>query len=126
MKNIKILLLLYSILLISCHSNVFIFDEKKQEVIATDTYFSCLEIREISSNNTYFLKCLPKCKKIMSFKLVDVNDCFQIISLADFDTIKSFSFKDNSKYEIKNRGVHDAAACRMVLVTDSAGIFHKM
>lgn len=126
MKIIKILLLFYALLLISCHSNVFIFDERKQEVIATDTYFTCLEIREINSNNTYFLKCLPKCKKTRSFKLAKVNDCFQIISLTDFDTIKSFSFKENSKYEITNRGVYDAAACKMILGTDSAGVFHKM
>ena len=126
MKITKILLLFYPMLLISCGSNVFIFDEKKQEVIANDTYFRFMEIREISSNNTYILKCLPEGKKIMSFKLIEVNDCFQITSLANLDTIESLSFKKNSKYEIINRGIRDAAACNMVLITDSVGIFHKM
>ena len=126
MKIIKILLLFYSMLLISCNSNVFIFYEKKQEVIAKDTYFRCMEIREISSNNTYILKCLPEDRKIMSFKLIEVNDCFQITSLAAPDTIKSLSFKENSQYEMINRGIRDAAACSMVLITDSVGIFHKM
>lgn len=125
MKIIKVLLLFYSMLLISCSSNVFIFDEKKQEVIAKDTYFRCMEIREISSNNTYILKRLPEGRKIMSFKLIEVNDCFQITSLTDLDTIETLSFKKNSKYEMINRGIRDAAACRMVLITDSAGIFHR-
>ena len=126
MKFVKSLLLFFSVLLISCSSNVFTFDEEKQEVIATDTYFSCLEIREISSNNTYILKSLPGGRKIKSFDFNEVNDCFQITSLADFDTISSLSFNENSKYEIINRGIRDAAACKMILVTDSVGLFHKM
>lgn len=126
MKFVKSLLLVFSVLLISCSSNIFTFDEEKQEVIATDTYFSCLEIREISSNNTYILKSLPGGRKIMSFDFNEVNDCFQITSFADFDTINSLSFNENSKYEIINRGIRDAAACKMILVTDSVGLFHKM
>lgn len=113
-------------LLISCDSNVFIFDEKKQEVIAADTYFSCVEIREMNSNNIYVLKCLPDGRKIMSFKLNEVNACFQIISLTDNDTIQSLFFKENARYEIKNRGVRDATAYKKVLVTDSVGFFHEM
>lgn len=126
MKFVKSLLLVFSVLLISCSSNIFTFDEEKQEVIATDTYFSCLEIREISSNNTYILKSLPGGRKIKSFDFNEVNDCFQITSFADFDTINSLSFNENSKYEIINRGIRDAAACKMILVTDSVGLFHKM
>lgn len=126
MKFVKSLLLVFSVLLISCSSNIFTFDEEKQEVIATDTYFSCLEIREISSNNTYILKSLPGGRKIKSFDFNEVNDCFQITSFADFDTINSLSFNENSKYEIINRGIRDAAACKMILVTDSLGLFHKM
>ena len=113
-------------LLTSCDSNVFIFDEKKQEIIAADTYFSCVEIKDMNSNNTYVLECLPGGRKKMSFKLNEVNDCFQIISLTDYDTIQSLFFKENTRYEIKNRGVRDATACKMVLVTDSVGFFHEM
>lgn len=62
----------------------------------------------------------------MSFDFNEVNDCFQITSFAGFDTINSLSFNENSKYEIINRGIRDAAACKMILVTDSLGLFHKM
>ena len=43
------------ILFISCKSNLFYFDDKKQEIIAVDTYFGNIEINDLCNNESYVL-----------------------------------------------------------------------
>lgn len=111
------------ILFVSCNSNVFVFDEKKQEIIATN--FSYLEIQVLNSDEAYILKRLPD-KKIKAVKLARIHDYFQIINATGFDTLQQLTFKNSSKYQIKNRGVYDAAVYGIVLETDSTGVFHEV
>lgn len=125
MKRIEILLLLFSILLISCGSNVFFFDEETQEIIAVDTYFSCIIINELYGENTYKLKCSHDSEKTMRVNLVNIQDDFEIVNLVNYDTLKRLPFKENTKYEIINRGIYDAAACKIILETDSLGVLHE-
>lgn len=126
MKRIEILLLLFSmLLLISCGSNVFFFDEEKQEIVAVDTYFSCIIINDLYGEDTYKLKRSHNGEKAMRVNLVNIQDDFEIVNLVNYDTLKRLPFKENTKYEIINRGIYDAAACKIILETDSSGVLHE-
>ncbi len=125
MKRIEILLLLFSMLLISCGSNVFFFDEEKQEIVAVDTYFRCIIINDLYGEDTYKLKRSHNGEKAMRVNLLKIQDDFEIVNLVNYDTLKRLPFKENTKYEIINRGIYDAAACKIILETDSSGVLHE-
>lgn len=125
MKRIEFLLLFFSLLLISCKSNDFFFDEETQEIIAVDTYFSCIIINELYGEDTYKLKRSHNSEKTMRVNLINIQDGFEIVNLVNYDTLNRLPFKENTKYEIINRGIYDAAACKIILETDSLGVLYE-
>ena len=125
MKRIEILLLFLSLLLVSCKSNDFFFDEETQEIIAVNTYFSCIIINELYGEDTYKIKRSHDSEKTMRVNLVNIPDDCEIVNLVNYDTLKRLPFKENTKYEIINRGIYDAAACKIILETDSSGVLHE-
>lgn len=55
-KNIYILQIIMLLLLYSCNSNHFRFDDNNQEIISTDTYFSEIEIENISTGECFTIR----------------------------------------------------------------------
>ncbi|MBO7623725.1 MAG: hypothetical protein J6S82_00250 [Bacteroidales bacterium] len=112
------------ILFISCKSNLFYFDDKKQEIIAVDTYFGNIEINDLCNNESYVLNRTIGGEKKRKINLNYIPESYQIINVKTSDTIQIFTFKNECEYEVVNRGLYDAKERKIMLKMDSLGLFH--
>ena len=123
-KNIYILQIIMLLLLYSCNSNHFRFDDNNQEIISTDTYFSEIEIENISTGECFTIRRKKNGEKEREIVLTQIGNNYTIKKCFTEQKINDIKYTNNSIYKITNVGVRDASQYAIILKCDSMGLLH--